>query len=138
MTDLRELQRAVQQAWSGQRWDAWRATCADGYTFDPGIGVPLDLEQTMLWNIATFTAFPDFSEVVRHVYIDGNTVITEVLGQGGSAGEFRLFGSTLIPATGRRFELSYVKVLVFDERGLVIEDRQYQDWGSVRAQLGAV
>ncbi|MEV0595893.1 hypothetical protein [Nonomuraea cavernae] len=43
----------------------------------------------------------------------------------------------MIPATGRRFELPYVKVLVFDGDGLVIRDRQYQDWGAVRAQLGA-
>ncbi|GAA3385773.1 ester cyclase [Cryptosporangium minutisporangium] len=118
---------AVNEAWTGQQWDAWRATCAPAYTFRPLPGWQLDVPETLAWSRAVFTAYPDYRETVRHLHVAGDTAIAEVAGTATHTGPLRLFDGPELPPTGRPLRHEYVKVLVFDDAGLVTEDRQYLD-----------
>ncbi|WP_024806089.1 hypothetical protein [Nocardia sp. BMG51109] len=69
MDSVRRAYDSVQQAWSGQRWESWAETCAEGYRFDTGTGLRLDLAGTMAWSRAWFAAFPDYTEEIGAVHI---------------------------------------------------------------------
>jgi len=77
-----------------------------------------------------------YTEVVSHLHVTDRTVAAELTGKGTHTGDFVLTGGPPIPATGRPFDLVYVKVLDFDSRGLAVRDRQYQDRLDLLAQLG--
>jgi hypothetical protein len=136
MIDIAARFEAVNKAWTGQRWDDWLATCADDYTFQPWRGMQLDRSLTMQWNRAVFAAYPDYTEVVSHLHVTDRIVAAELTGKGTHTGDFVLAGRRPIPATGRPFELVYVKVLDFDSRGLAVRDRQYLDRLDLFTQLG--
>ncbi|MHA7984930.1 ester cyclase [Rathayibacter sp. CAU 1779] len=134
--DVIALQERVQKAWTQQRWDDWRLTCADAYRFQLSPGIRLDLEQTVIWSRAWFAAFPDYREQVTGLYTSDSAVAYELVGNGTSSADLLLFGRTVIPqAPGRRFEIRYAKVLVFDDDGEVVEDRHYLDTQTLRSQL---
>ncbi|MBB5911333.1 putative ester cyclase [Nocardia transvalensis] len=136
MEAIERAQAAVQRAWTGQDWEAWAATCAEGYVFDTGTGLRLDLAGTLAWSKAWFAAFPDYTERVAEVHAGPDSAVAELVGEATSAGDFVLGGVTLLPATGRRFRLAYAKVLVFDAERKVVRDRQYQDRLDLYHQLG--
>jgi predicted ester cyclase len=133
MADLREQYRSYEQAWSRQDWDALRATLSPRYTFLHG-GVVRDLDQMIGWSKGVFAAFPDYVQEVQNVYVDGDTLVAEAVGRGTHTGALTVGNGRSLPATGRSFESSYVKILRFDD-GLVVDDRQYQDLGALLAQL---
>ncbi|MFF0493459.1 ester cyclase [Nocardia sp. NPDC004068] len=136
MMTTRRAYDEVQRTWSAQRWDDWAATCAPAYEFDTGSGLRLDLAGTLAWNRAWFTAFPDYTEEIVAVHVTTDTAVAELSGRGTATAEFALGGRTLLPATGRAFELAYAKVLIFDADGKVVRDRQYQDRLGLYRQLG--
>lgn len=136
MLDTARLYDVVQTSWTTQDWDGWRATCAPGYRFEPGLGPTRDVEQTMVWNRAFFTAFPDYVEEVRRVHAGPDSVVAELVGEGTSSGAFDLGDGNPLPATGRPFRLTYAKVLELDAGGLVVHDRQYVDLLGLLTQLG--
>ncbi|BCK54592.1 ester cyclase [Nocardia wallacei] len=136
MDSVRSAYDAVQRAWTGQDWRAWEDTCAAGYRFDPFAGLRLDLPGTLAWSRAWFAAYPDYTEEIAAVHVGGGTVVAELVGTATSAADFALGGTTLLPATGRRFRIAYVKVLEFDHELKVVRDRQYQDRLDLYHQLG--
>ncbi|WP_168203872.1 ester cyclase [Humibacter ginsenosidimutans] len=134
--DVTQLQQRVHEAWMRQRWDDWRRTCADEYRFDLTPTIRLDLEQTLAWSRAWFTAFPDYREEVKAVYTSDAGVAYELIGAGTSSADVRLFGRTVIPhVPGRSVEVRYAKVLVVNDAGKVIRDRQYLDATALRGGL---
>lgn len=137
MDSVRSAYEAVQRAWIGQDWRAWEDTCAEGYRFDPFVGLRLDLPGTLAWSRAWFAAFPDYTEEIADLHVGGDTAVAELIGTATSAAEFVLGGATLLPATGRRFRITYAKVLAFDDERKVVRDRQYQDRVDLYRQLGA-
>jgi hypothetical protein len=136
MVDAAELYRNVQRCWTGQDWDGWKATCAPAYTFDPGLGPVRDVEATMVWNRAFFTAFPDYTEEIRYLHAGPAVSVAELVGHATSTGPFDLGDGSPLPATGKSFEIRYAKVLEYDADGLVVRDHQYQDLLPVLQQLG--
>ncbi|MBV7705405.1 ester cyclase [Nocardia nova] len=137
MNAIRQAYDTVQRSWTGQQWDAWAATCAPDYAFDTGTGLRLDLAGTLDWSRAWFRAFPDYAEDIRAVHPAPNSAVAELVGRATSVDDFVVAGATLLPATGRRFEIAYAKVLVFDTDFKVVEDRQYLDTAALLRQLGA-
>ncbi|MFJ4165557.1 ester cyclase [Microbacterium sp. NPDC089698] len=134
--EIERIQRTVQQAWSRQHWDDWRATCDDSYQFRLTSTMHLDLGQTLEWSRAWFAAFPDYTEEVRGVYVSAGSVAYEVTGRGTSSADLTFSGRTLIPlARGRTFTVDYAKVLVANAAGKVTHDRQYFDADALRRQL---
>src|SRR5919201_4206989 len=78
----------------------------------------------------TRTAFPDQRNELIALHHADDAVIVEANLYGTHEGPFRG-----LPPTGRRFELRFCAVFVFDEDGLVCE-RVYFDSGTVLRQLG--
>src|ERR671931_569215 len=78
----------------------------------------------------TRTAFPDQRNELITLHHADDAVIVEANLYGTHGGPFRG-----LPPTGRRFELRFCAVFVFDEDGLVCE-RVYFDSGTVLRQLG--
>ncbi|NNC13660.1 SnoaL-like domain-containing protein [Planctomonas sp. JC2975] len=134
--DVIEIQQRVHEAWTQQRWDDWARTCANGYQFRLYPTTRLDLEQTLTWSRAWFTAFPDYRDEVAAVYVSNSAVAYELLNAGTSRADLLLFGNTVAPHTpGRRIRLRYVKVLDLNADGQVVQDRQYLDPNTLVAQL---
>ncbi|MGV9816963.1 ester cyclase [Nocardia xishanensis] len=136
MNSIRQAYEAVQRSWSEQQWDAWADTCAEEYEFDTGTGLRMDLPGTMAWNRAWFAAFPDYEEEVRDLHIATDSAVAELVGRATSSADLVVAGTTLLRATGKRFEIAYAKVLTFDTRNRVVRDRQYQDRLGLYRQLG--
>ncbi|RDI42747.1 ester cyclase [Nocardia mexicana] len=136
MDSVRRAYYAVQRAWSGQDWEAWAGTCAEGYRFDTGAGLRLDVAGTLAWSRAWFAAFPDYAEEVGALHIGADSAVAELVGEATSTADFVLGEATLLPATGRRFRIEYAKVLVFDADLKVVRDKQYQDRLDLYGQLG--
>jgi predicted ester cyclase len=137
---MNAIQRAydvVQRSWTGQQWEAWAATCAPDYAFDTGTGLRLDLAGTLEWSRAWFAAFPDYVEDIRALHPAPNSAVAELVGRATAVNDFVVAGVTALPATGRRFEIAYAKVLVFDTDLKVVRDRQYLDTAALRRQLGS-
>src|SRR5919109_2684128 len=78
----------------------------------------------------TRTAFPDQTNELIHLYHSDQAVIVEANLYGTHEGPFRG-----LPPTGRRFEMRFCAVFVFDEDRLVCE-RVYFDSNTVLRQLG--
>ena len=134
--DPLDLYATVQRSWTSQDWDTWQATCAPGYTFDPGLGAHRDLAATMAWNRGFFTAFPDYTEEVRAVTAGPATSMAELVGRGTFTGPLDLGDGAGVPPTGRPFEIRYAKVLDYDPDGRATTDRQYHDLLGLFRQLG--
>ncbi|MGC4932223.1 ester cyclase [Gordonia sp. DT30] len=137
--DVIEIQRRVQNAWTRQRWDDWRRTCADRYRFHLTPTIELDLEQTLAWSRGWFAAFPDYREQITALYRSDDTAVAyEIVGAGTSSADLHLGGRKLIPhSPGATFEVRYMKVLVLDGDGRVLKDRQYLDTQTLQSQLTA-
>ncbi|NKY44399.1 ester cyclase [Nocardia cerradoensis] len=136
MNAIQQAYDAVQRSWTGQQWDAWAATCARDYAFDTGTGLRLDLAGTLDWSRAWFTAFPDYAEDIRALHPAPNSAVAELVGRATAVNDFVVAGVTVLPATGRRFEIAYAKVLVFDADAKVVRDRQYLDTAALLRQFG--
>ncbi|WP_063064147.1 ester cyclase [Nocardia violaceofusca] len=136
MNAIHQAYDAVQRSWTGQQWDAWAATCAPDYEFDTGTGLRLDLAGTVDWSRAWFTAFPDYAEDIRALHPAPNSAVAELIGRATAVNDFVVAGVTVLPATGRRFEIAYAKVLVFDADVKVVRDRQYLDTAALLRQFG--
>jgi len=78
----------------------------------------------------TRTAFPDQRNELIALHHADDAVIVEANLYGTHGGPFRG-----LPPTGRRFEMRFCAVFVFEEDGLVCE-RVYFDSGTVLRQLG--
>ncbi|WP_157163382.1 ester cyclase [Nocardia aobensis] len=136
MNAIQQAYDAVQRSWTGQQWDTWAATCAPDYEFDTGTGLRLDLAGTLDWSRAWFTAFPDYAEDIRALHPAPNSAVAELIGRATAVNDFVVAGVTVLPATGRRFEIAYAKVLVFDADVKVVRDRQYLDTAALLRQFG--
>jgi predicted ester cyclase len=136
MIDLRENYRRYEQAWARQDWEALRATLSPRYTFHYE-GIARDQDEMLTWSKNVFIAFPDYVQHIKNTYRDGDTVIAKAVGGGTHTGPLALGNGRSLPPTGRSFESTYVKILQFDDNGLLVDDRQYQDLGGLLAQLSA-
>ena len=134
MNDLERRYRDIADLWCAQAWERWQSTTAPGYTFDPGVGEPRDLAGTLEWSRSIFAAFPDYRQELLDVIVSGRAVTGYALARGTSRGPLALGGRSL-PPTGGTFALPYVKVLYFDEQGLVREDRQFMDHARLVEQI---
>lgn len=121
-----ERYREYAHLWCAQDWTAWQQLVSPTYSFDPGVGQCRDLASTLQWSRAIFAAFPDYRQRLEYVIETGNTVTGVAVAQGTLSGTLDV-GGQLLKATGERFTLPYVKVVRFDEHGLVDDDRQYLD-----------
>ena len=135
MTDIEGLYRRIERLWTGQEWHEWSRTAALQYRFDPGTGDPRDLAGTLRWSTGIFAAFPDYSQDLEHVVVTGATAVGVAVCRGTHTGTLDLDLGFVLGATGRGFELPYVKVLDFDADGLVVRDRQYLDATSLLDQI---
>jgi steroid delta-isomerase-like uncharacterized protein len=78
----------------------------------------------------TRTAFPDQRNELIAMHHSDDAVLVEAMLYGTHGGNFRG-----LPATGRKFEMQFCAVFVFEEDRLVCE-RVYFDVGTVLRQLG--
>ncbi len=78
-------------------------------------------------------AFPDYVQAVNARHVTEGVLVVEAVASGTSNGEPPSPGLPS-PRTGTRIQLPYVKVLRFED-GLIRDDRQYHDAGSLVAQL---
>ena len=78
----------------------------------------------------TRTAFPDQRNELIAMHHSDDAVIVEAMLYGTHDGPFRG-----LPATGRRFEMRFCAIFVFEEERLVCE-RVYFDAGTILRQLG--
>jgi steroid delta-isomerase-like uncharacterized protein len=78
----------------------------------------------------TRTAFPDQRNELIALHHSDDAVLVEAMLYGTHLGSFRG-----LPATGRKFEMQFCAVFVFEEDRLVCE-RVYFDAGTVLRQLG--
>jgi steroid delta-isomerase-like uncharacterized protein len=78
----------------------------------------------------TRTAFPDQRNELIVLHHSDDAVLVEAMLHGTHLGSFRG-----LPATGRKFEMRFLAVFVFEEDRLVCE-RVYFDAGTVLRQLG--
>ncbi len=96
---------------------------ATGDTFDGPVEVDAYFEETR-------TAFPDQrNELIAMHHADG-AVLVEAMLHGTHNGPFRG-----LPPTGRRFEMRFLAIFVFEEDRLICE-RVYFDQATVLRQLG--
>ena len=87
-------------------------------------------EEVMAYFRETRTAFPDQRNELLALHHAEDAVIVEAMLYGTHDGAFRG-----LPATGRKFEMRFCAVFVFEEDRLVCE-RVYFDAGTVLRQLG--
>ena len=78
----------------------------------------------------TRTAFPDQRNELISMHHSDDAVIVEAMLYGTHGGPFRG-----LPATGRKFEMRFCAMFVFEENRLVCE-RVYFDAGTILRQLG--
>jgi steroid delta-isomerase-like uncharacterized protein len=78
----------------------------------------------------TRTAFPDQRNELIALHHSDGAVLVEAMLYGTHGGSFRG-----LPATGRKFEMQFCAIFVFDEDRLVCE-RVYFDVGTILRQLG--
>ena len=78
----------------------------------------------------TRTAFPDQRNELIAMHHSDDAVLVEAMLYGTHGGNFRG-----LPATGRKFEMQFCAIFVFEEDRLVCE-RVYFDVGTVLRQLG--
>jgi steroid delta-isomerase-like uncharacterized protein len=78
----------------------------------------------------TRTAFPDQRNELRELHHADDAVLVEAMLYGTHEGSFRG-----LPPTGRRFEMRFLAVFVFEEDRLVCE-RVYFDSATILRQLG--
>jgi steroid delta-isomerase-like uncharacterized protein len=78
----------------------------------------------------TRTAFPDQRNELIALHHADDAVLVEAMLYGTHGGSFRG-----LPATGRKFEMQFLAVFVFEEDRLVCE-RVYFDAGTILRQLG--
>jgi ketosteroid isomerase-like protein len=135
--DLEQRYRHIAHLWASQQWEAWITTTAPGYRFDPGVGPERDVAATLDWSRGLFTAFPDLTQHVEHVVVSGRTVVGVAMVRGTLSGPLDLGLGNVLSPTGRTFELPYVKVVRFDDRGRVLDDRQYLDGARMLEQITA-
>jgi steroid delta-isomerase-like uncharacterized protein len=87
-------------------------------------------EEVMAYFTETRTAFPDQRNELLAMHHAGDAVIVEAMLYGTHDGPYRG-----LPATGRKFEMRFCAIFVFEEDRLVCE-RVYFDAGTVLRQLG--
>jgi len=87
-------------------------------------------EEVMAYFDETRTAFPDQRNELLGLHHAEDAVIVEAMLYGTHDGPFRG-----LPATGRKFEMRFCAVFVFEEDRLVCE-RVYFDPGTILRQLG--
>lgn len=133
--DLEQRFRRIEQLWTSQNWAEWATTTAPGYTFAPGIGPDRDLSSALAWSRGMFGGFPDLSQTLEHVIPAGDVVVGVAVCRGTHCGTLDLGLGAQLPPTGRTLEFAYVKVLRFDDDGLVVHDRQYFDAARLLRQL---
>jgi steroid delta-isomerase-like uncharacterized protein len=80
----------------------------------------------------TRTAFPDQRNELIKLHHSDDAVLVEAMLYGTHDGSFRG-----LPATGRRFEMRFLAMFVFEEDRLVCE-RVYFDSGTILRQLGVL
>jgi steroid delta-isomerase-like uncharacterized protein len=78
----------------------------------------------------TRTAFPDQRNELIAMHHSDDAVLVEAMLYGTHGGNFRG-----LPATGRKFEMQFLAIFVFEEDRLVCE-RVYFDVGTILRQLG--
>jgi steroid delta-isomerase-like uncharacterized protein len=87
-------------------------------------------EEVMAYFTETRTAFPDQRNELLALHHAGDAVVVEAMLYGTHDGPYRG-----LPATGRKFEMRFCAIFVFEEDRLVCE-RVYFDAGTVLRQLG--
>jgi steroid delta-isomerase-like uncharacterized protein len=87
-------------------------------------------EEVALYFEETRTAFPDQENEVIAIHHADNAVMVEALVRGTHLGPLRG-----LPPTGRRWEMRFLAMFIFEEDGLVCE-RVYFDSSTVLRQLG--
>lgn len=131
--DLLAVYDHYESSWVARDWTAFRDALHPEYGFLVG-GTPIgDVEQTIEWSAQLLRAFPDYEQSVNARHLTEDVLIVEAVASGTSNGEPPSVGLPA-PRAGTRFQLPYVKVLRF-ENGLIRDDRQYHDTGSLVAQL---
>jgi len=104
----------------------WQETLSPVYTFDTGLGSSLNVEGTLAWSKGVFAAFPDYTHEIHHVIHAGEGITAVVVCRGTFTGQLDV-GGHVLTGTGKAFARPYVKVLQFDEHGLVLHDHQHLD-----------
>lgn len=83
-----------------------------------------------------FAAFSDTRVAVRGVYVDGHTVVMEVVLFARNTGPLDVGADEPLPPTGRSIEVPAVWICALGEDGLIRESRDYFDTAIFMAQLG--
>lgn len=134
---LDEVYEQYQHTWAEQDWSGWQQTLAADYRFSTSSAEVRDVEGTLRWSRAVFTAFPDYTQHVERLIRERDTIVAEVVCGGTFTGSLHVGGLAMVPS-GRRFTLRYCKVVRFAGDGGVVSDRQYLDGLDLLQQLGGL
>ena len=80
-------------------------------------------------------AFPDASAEIVNVEVNGNTVITDVIGRGTFTGQMMMPDGSVIPGNGSSLNLEYRQTIMLDGDKVIRLEADY-DMGSMMGQLG--
>ena len=135
--DGQELSRSLFDAWNNRDWDTIRNAMHPDYTYigpDGSVtsGVEAGLQEA--W-ISFADGFPEgrVEPEDLQVWVDGNTVITEVHAKLTHSGTM-----AGISPTGNAVELNIFNKMVLSDDGRILHERDYFDTLGFFAQLGVV
>jgi steroid delta-isomerase-like uncharacterized protein len=83
----------------------------------------------------SFKAFPDAEFRILNIMAKGDTVASEALQTGTFKAPLEFFGRT-IPPTGRRAEIRMAVFHRVNSKGLIAEERVYEDMAEIYRQFG--
>ena len=86
-----------------------------------------DVEASLASIRLDFGAYPDGRIGVRQLIVQDRVAVVEFQFEGTNTAPLTLFSGQVVPATGKVLRLGGTIVLVFDDDGLVREERQYWD-----------
>jgi steroid delta-isomerase-like uncharacterized protein len=119
-------------AWNRRDWQAIRNLLHPDYSYTAGDGKEMTggPEAGVKVGQMYAQAFPDATLEVRHVYVQGNTAVAEMVGRGTHQGP--LMG---VAPTNRKVEITICNVVEMRD-GKAYREREYMDMLHMLTQLG--
>jgi len=101
------LGNAFTTALNAQQWDTVANYLADDFTFTGGTAGALDKQGYIALQKANFAAAPDYHAAIENVRDAGDTGYSTVIVSGTQTQPLALPGLPAIPATGKRFSVTF-------------------------------
>ena len=130
-----EYPARAEQAFNRRDADGLTALWASDFEYEgPGGERSTGRAAAIVRERALWTAFPDIRADLSHHLVAGERLVIEGRMCGTHGGSLRL-GSTTVPASGRRIDVTFVALFRFVD-GLVAHERVVYDRADLLVQLG--